>query len=125
MSVRSQPQTEIIECPLCLGSGELKRAELLDWLGVKDFARVAQLSAAEDSGGAVRSTIERARAYQAQGLTLRAVGLMTNLAEDSPTVENRTYLAELLAEEGLFDDSAALYLQVVKAGMNAKQKNGS
>src|SRR6202171_6527014 len=39
--------TEKIECPLCLGEGELTRAEVLDRLGVKDFARVAQLSAEE------------------------------------------------------------------------------
>jgi len=39
--------TETIECPLCLGAGSLKRAEILDRLGVKDFARVAQLSAEE------------------------------------------------------------------------------
>jgi hypothetical protein len=39
--------TETIECPLCLGVGKLKRAEILDRLGVKDFARVAQLSAEE------------------------------------------------------------------------------
>jgi hypothetical protein len=32
---------------LCLGEGKLKRTELLDRLGVKDFARVAQLSAEE------------------------------------------------------------------------------
>jgi len=38
---------EAIECPLCLGKGKLKRTELLDRLGVKDFARVAQLSAEE------------------------------------------------------------------------------
>src|SRR5206468_8518289 len=36
-----------IECPLCLGEGTLKRTEVLDRLGVKDFARVAQLSAEE------------------------------------------------------------------------------
>ncbi len=47
MSVRSQLQTVSIECPLCLGAGELKRVEVLDRLGVKDFARVAQLSAEE------------------------------------------------------------------------------
>ena len=41
------PQTENIECPLCLGEGMLKRTEVLDRLGVKDFARVAQLSAEE------------------------------------------------------------------------------
>lgn len=39
--------TEGIECPLCLGEGKLKRTEVLDRLGVKDFARVAQLSAEE------------------------------------------------------------------------------
>jgi len=38
---------ETIECPLCLGEGMLKRTEILDRLGVKDFARVAQLSAEE------------------------------------------------------------------------------
>jgi predicted nuclease with TOPRIM domain len=39
--------TDAIECPLCLGEGNLKRTEVLDRLGVKDFARVAQLSAEE------------------------------------------------------------------------------
>jgi predicted nuclease with TOPRIM domain len=39
--------TESIECPLCLGAGNLKRTEVLDRLGVRDFARVAQLSAEE------------------------------------------------------------------------------
>jgi hypothetical protein len=38
---------ETIECPLCLGEGNLKRTEILDRLGVKDFARVATLSAEE------------------------------------------------------------------------------
>ena len=38
---------DAIECPLCLGAGRLKRTEVLDRLGVKDFARVAQLSAEE------------------------------------------------------------------------------
>jgi len=42
-----QPLTETIECPLCSGAGALTRAEILDRLGVKDFARVAQLSAEE------------------------------------------------------------------------------
>jgi hypothetical protein len=39
--------TSEIECPLCLGEGKLKRSEILDRLVVKDFARVAQLSAEE------------------------------------------------------------------------------
>ena len=38
---------ETIECPLCMGVGNLKRTEILDRLGVRDFARVAQLSAEE------------------------------------------------------------------------------
>src|ERR1700733_9585527 len=38
---------DAIECPLCCGAGKLKRTEVLDRLGVKDFARVAQLSAEE------------------------------------------------------------------------------
>jgi hypothetical protein len=45
--MRSQSASETMECPLCCGEGELSRAEILDRLGVKDFARVAQLSAEE------------------------------------------------------------------------------
>jgi len=47
MTTRPPVPTESIECPLCLGAGKLKRTEVLDRLGVKDFARVAQLSAEE------------------------------------------------------------------------------
>ena len=38
---------EVIECPLCLGKGELSRTEVLERLGMRDFSRVAQLSAEE------------------------------------------------------------------------------
>jgi hypothetical protein len=47
MTTRPHEPSETIECPLCSGAGKLKRAEILDRLGVKDFARVAQLSAEE------------------------------------------------------------------------------
>jgi hypothetical protein len=47
MTTESSTANETIECPLCLGEGRLKRTEVLDRLGVKDFARVAQLSAEE------------------------------------------------------------------------------
>src|SRR5271170_4690629 len=47
MTTRPPMPTESIECPLCLGAGNLKRTEILDRLGVKDFARDAQLSAEE------------------------------------------------------------------------------
>ncbi len=39
--------TETIPCPLCSGEGKLKRTEILDRLGMRDAARVAQLSAEE------------------------------------------------------------------------------
>lgn len=38
---------DVIECPLCVGRGQLKRSEVLERLGMKDFSRVAQLSAEE------------------------------------------------------------------------------
>jgi hypothetical protein len=38
---------DAIECPLCLGRGELGRTEVLERLGMRDYARVAQLSAEE------------------------------------------------------------------------------
>jgi len=46
-AMQSSLTDETIECPLCSGGGRLKRTEILDRLGVKDFARVAQLSAEE------------------------------------------------------------------------------
>jgi hypothetical protein len=38
---------DLIECPLCIGRGYLKCSEVLERLGMKDFTRVAQLSAEE------------------------------------------------------------------------------
>jgi len=63
---------------------------------------------------------ELARHYLRQGLTLRAVGLMQNLVETEPTSENLSFLAELYAEEGLFEDSAAIHLQLVKAELKRR-----
>jgi hypothetical protein len=40
-------ERDLIECPLCIGRGQLKRSEVLERLGMKDFTRVAQLSAEE------------------------------------------------------------------------------
>ena len=47
MPESTQALPEAIECPLCLGKGMLSRTEVLERLGMKDFARVAQLSAEE------------------------------------------------------------------------------
>jgi hypothetical protein len=53
--------TDAIECPLCLGEGKLERTEVLERLGVRDLARVAQLSAQE----ALRLLLEKTKADQA------------------------------------------------------------
>lgn len=47
MSEANPSLAETIECPLCNGKGELSRTEVLQRLGMKDYARVAQLSAEE------------------------------------------------------------------------------
>jgi len=64
--------TETVECPLCLGEGKLKRTEVLDRLGVGDFARVAQLSAEE----AFRM-LQRKHGNEAQQLWARFESEMT------------------------------------------------
>src|SRR5690242_12892714 len=39
--------SDYVKCPLCLGRGRLLRLEMFERLGMKDIARVAQLSAEE------------------------------------------------------------------------------
>ena len=60
------------------------------------------------------STQELAKSFVAQRKTVRAAGLMRMLSETEPTPENLTLLAEIYAEQGLFDDAAALHLRVMK-----------
>jgi hypothetical protein len=60
---------------------------------------------------------ELARYYLSQGKTVRAAALMMRLTELEPTPENLTLLADIYMQQGLFDDAAALYLRVVKAGL--------
>jgi hypothetical protein len=47
LSATAKAPPETIDCPLCLGRGQLSRTEILERLGMKDFTRVAQLSAEE------------------------------------------------------------------------------
>ena len=68
---------ENIHCPLCLGEGELTRAEVLDRLGVKDLARVAQLSAEET----MRLLLEREKDGEQARWTKFDVELTKRLAE--------------------------------------------
>jgi TolA-binding protein len=60
---------------------------------------------------------ELAKAFLAQGKTVRAAALMLNLIKTEPTPENLELLAEIYMQQGLFDDAAELYLRVVKAGL--------
>jgi TolA-binding protein len=60
---------------------------------------------------------EIAQAFLAQGKTVRAAALMLNLIKTEPTPENLELLAEIYAQQGLYEDAAVLYLRVVKAGL--------
>jgi Tfp pilus assembly protein PilF len=60
---------------------------------------------------------ELARYYLSQKQTVRAAGLMIKLVETEPTPENLELLAEIYAEQGLFDAASALYVRVVKMGL--------
>ena len=63
---------------------------------------------------------ELARYYLAQGQTVRAAGLMIKLVETEPTSENLTLLADIYMRQGLSDAAKALYLRVVKMGLNLR-----
>ena len=60
---------------------------------------------------------ELAKAFLAQGKTVRAAALMLNLIKTEPTPENLELLAEIYMQQGLFDDAAELYLRVVKMSL--------
>jgi Tfp pilus assembly protein PilF len=67
---------------------------------------------------------ELAKAFLAQGKTVRAAALMMKLIETEPTPENLTLLADVYMEQGLFDDAKELYLRVVKAELNEAPMHG-
>ena len=60
---------------------------------------------------------ELARYFLSQGKMVRAAALMMRLTETEPTPENLELLADIYAQQGLYDDARALYLRVVKAGL--------
>ena len=64
--------------------------------------------------GAMR---ELAKAFLAQGKTVRAAALMIKLIKSEPTPENLELLAEIYMQQGLHDDAALLYLRVVKMSL--------
>jgi hypothetical protein len=69
------------------------------------------------------STREKARSFLVQGKTVIAAGLMIKLVETEPTPENLTLLADIYLKQGLSDAAQALYLRVVKMGLNLGNEN--
>lgn len=61
---------------------------------------------------------EMAQSFATQGKTVRAAGLMLRLIETEPTPENLTLLAEIYAQQGLYEDAAALHLRVLKLSID-------
>ncbi len=97
MTTRSPLPTETIECPLCSGArASLSETEVLNRLGVKDFARVAQLSAERHSGCSKTNTITstRARGLDSRqnwqsGLPRSETNIRTNCARLNPKRPHR------------------------------------
>ena len=116
--------TETIECPLCLGEGKLKLTEVLDRLGVKDFARVAQLSAEE----AFRLLLQKQN-HDEQNVWLR---FETELTKRTAEIEQRHRdelqtlggrLKEFESAARVADERKALDVQRVKAELETKLRS--
>ncbi len=137
--------SETMECPLCLGEGKLKRAEVLERLGMKDFARVAQLSAEEafrllrqkhtqdESNAWVRFETELTKQvtaiterYNSQLQTLRNEkgGLEVRLQEleknQAEMLKNAKESERLETEKGLRDEMLALDGRIKELEAQAK-----
>ena len=134
---------EAIESPLCLSKGELSRAEVLERLGMKDAARVAQLSAEE----AIRLLVakekdgEQARwakfeaelarwlaevtgnhSAELQKLRTEKEELVVRLEEcrksASATLENAKQQERLAAERELQEQAAALTRRIAELALS-------
>src|ERR1700677_2447361 len=86
-----------IECPLCLGQGQLTRSEVLERLGMKDFARVAQLSAEE----ALRLLLKQHKDEE-NGVWLRFESEITRRLNEV-TSKHKTELQSLQSEKSALD----------------------
>jgi hypothetical protein len=130
---------EAIECPLCLGKGEISRTEVLERLGMKDFARVAQLSAEEairlltvkekdgeqarwakfeveltkrlaEVTGKHNAELQKLQAEKSE-LAARLKGLEKTA---SSTIDNARQEERLVAEQGLQKQLATLTIQIAE-----------
>ena len=113
MTDRSLIQNDNIECPLCLGQGQLTRSEVLERLGMKDFARVAQLSAEE----ALRLLLKEHKEEESS-LWLRFEAELTKRLNDV-TSKHKNELQALQNEQ----NSLALTLADVKKNQETLLKN--
>jgi len=116
--------TDAIECPLCLGEGNLKRTEVLDRLGVKDFARVAQLSAEE----AFRLLLQKHHrdeqtvwARLETELTKRTAEIEQRHRNELQTLGGR--LKEFESAARVADERKALDVQQVRAELETKLRS--
>ncbi|MFZ0774704.1 MAG: hypothetical protein WCA49_03290 [Candidatus Sulfotelmatobacter sp.] len=94
MATQPTVADDTMECPLCLGKGQLRRAEVLDRLGVKDLARIAQLSAEE----ALRMLLSKNKQDE-NALWLRFEAELTKRVSDV-TERHKTELQKLKDEKG-------------------------
>jgi chromosome segregation ATPase len=117
--------TDAIECPLCLGEGKLRRTEVLDRLGVKDFARIAQLSAEE----AFR-LLEQKHTHDHRDAWAR---FESELAKRTAEIEQRHRdelqtlggrLKEFESAARVADERKALDVQRVRAELETKLRSG-
>jgi hypothetical protein len=113
MTDRNLIQNDNIECPLCLGQGQLTRSEVLERLGMKDFARVAQLSAEE----ALRLLLKEHKDEE-NTLWLRFEAELTRRLNEV-TAKHTNELQSLLNEK----NSLALALAEVKKNQESLLKN--
>jgi hypothetical protein len=111
------PTPDNIECPLCVGLGELTRAEILDRLGVKDFARVAQLSAEE----AFRLLQSHYR-HDGEALWARFESELTRRVSEAEQ-RHSAKVQELEARIKLSKEQSALESQRIRAELEAKVRS--
>jgi hypothetical protein len=113
MTTQSPLSPDTIECPLCSGAGKVKRTELLDRLGVKGFARSAQLSAEE----AFR-LLQNRHNHEHQSTRAR---LETGLAKRTAEIRER-YKGELRITQSVRDTHHSPSRALVERSRSASSK---
>jgi len=114
-----------MECPLCLGEGSLKRTEVLDRLGVKDFARVAQLSAEEAFRLLQQKHHDDEQTVWARfetELTKRTAEIEQRHRDELQTLGGR--LKEFESAARVADERKALDVQRVRAELETELRSG-